>query len=108
MEQRRWFEYYITLKTNNITTELPTRTVRTNSALGERAADAKDPRDPPSKSGNLLGTWAIRADMDAAGWMNWCAALGIPGRLATEYGRNLEHEGLVYILRSKIYYVTPL
>ena len=90
MEQRRWVEYYI--KTNNITTELPTRTVRTNSALGERAADAKDPRDPPSKSGNLLGTWAIRADMDAAGWMNWCTALGIP---ATEYGRNLEHKGLV-------------
>ena len=61
MEQRKWFGYYI--KTNNTTTEQPTRTVRTNSALGERASDGRDPRDPPSKSGNLLGTWAIRADM---------------------------------------------
>ena len=61
MEQRRWFGYYI--ETNNTTTELPTRTVRTNSALVERASDGRDPRDPPSKSGNLLGTWAIRADM---------------------------------------------
>ena len=45
---------------------------------------------------------AIPDNMDAAGWTRWFTALGIPGCLATEYGRNLEHKGLVYILRYKI------
>ena len=47
-------------------------------------------------------------NMEAVGWERWLMALGIPRLFATEYGRNLEHKGLVYILRYNIYYVIPL
>ena len=53
-------------------------------------------------------TPATPYNMDAVGWTRWFTALGIPACLATEYGHTMEHEGLVYILRKKIHYVTPL
>ena len=34
-------------------------------------------------------------NMDAVGWERWPMALGIPRLLASEYGRSMEHKGLV-------------
>ena len=47
-------------------------------------------------------------NMDAVGWTRWFTVLGIPACFATEYGHTMDHKGLVYILRKKIHYVTPL
>ena len=46
-------------------------------------------------------------NMDAVGWEQWLMALGIPRLSAAEYGRSMEHKGLVYILRQ-IFHVIPL
>ena len=45
-------------------------------------------------------------NMHAVGWERWLMALGIPRLFASEYGRSMEHKGLVYILRQ-IFYVIP-
>ena len=46
-------------------------------------------------------------EYDAVGWERWLMALGIPRLSAAEYGRSMEHKGLVYILRQ-IFHVIPL
>ena len=34
-------------------------------------------------------------NMHAVGWERWLTALGIPNLFASEYGRSMEHKGLV-------------
>ena len=40
-------------------------------------------------------TPCIPDNMDAVGWERWLMALGIPRLFASEYGRSMEHKGLV-------------
>ena len=46
-------------------------------------------------------------NMRAVGWGRWLMALGIPMLFASEYGRSMEHKGLVYYIPQSPYPPDP-